>query len=91
VAGTPQLGDNPRDRGSHRASPASTFALHQLPDDLLGEKRVPGGPLGDDRRQLGHRGIRSQQLTQQRRGVRITQWGKRYRLRAALPASALPS
>ena len=35
----------------------------------LGEKRIPGGPLGDDRRQLADRGIRTQQLTQQRRGA----------------------
>ena len=60
-------------------------ALHQLAHHLLGEKRVPGGPLGDDRRQLADRGIRTQQLTQQRRRVRITQWGKRYRLGAGHP------
>ena len=60
-------------------------ALHQLAHHLLGEERVPGGPLGDDRRQLADRGIRTQQLTQQRRGVRITQWGKRYRLGAVHP------
>ena len=60
-------------------------ALGQLAHHLLGEERVPGGPLGDDRRQLADRGIGPQQLTQQRRGVRITQWAKRYRLRAGHP------
>ena len=60
-------------------------ALGQLAHHLLGEKRVPGGPLDDDRGQLADRGIRPQQLTQQRRGVRITQWAKRYRLRAMSP------
>ena len=60
-------------------------ALHQLAHHLLGEKRVPGGPLGDDRCQLADRGIRTQQLTQQRRGIRICQWGKRYRLGAGHP------
>ena len=60
-------------------------ALHELAHHLLGEKRVPGGPVGDDRRQLADRGIRPQQLTEQRRGVRIIQWGKRYRLGAVHP------
>ena len=84
VAGTLDLGDI-------RATDVATAltgqhpALRQLAHHLLGEKRVPGGPLGDDRRQLADRGIRTQQLTQQRRGVRITQWGKRYRLRAVHP------
>ena len=60
-------------------------ALDQLTHHLLGEKRVPGGPLGDDRRQLADRGVRTQQLIQQCCGVRISQWGKRYRLRAVHP------
>ena len=55
-------------------------ALGQLADHLFGEKRVACGPLGDDRRQLADRGIRTQQLTDQRRGVRIDQWSKRDRL-----------
>ncbi len=61
-------------------------ALHQLAHHLLGEKRIPGGPLGDDRRQLADRGIRPQQLAQQRRGVRITQRPKRDRLCAVDPS-----
>jgi hypothetical protein len=60
-------------------------ALGQLAHHLLGEKRVPGGPLGEGHRQLTDRGIRPQQLTDQRHGVRITQWGKRDRLRAMHP------
>ena len=60
-------------------------ALGQLAHHLLGEKRIPGGPLSDDRRQLADRGIRPQQLTQQRRDVRFIQWGKRYRLGAVSP------
>ena len=84
VAGT-------RDVGDIRATEVATAltgqhpALGQLAHHLLGEERVPGGPLGDDRRQLADRGIRPQQLTQQCRGVRITQWGKRYRLGAVHP------
>ncbi len=60
-------------------------ALHQLSHHLLGEERVSGGPVGDDRRQLGHRRIRTQQLIQQRHGVRICQRGKRYCLGAVHP------
>ena len=60
-------------------------ALGQLAHHLLGEERVPGGPLGDDRRQVADRGIRSQQLTQHYCGVRIIQWGKGYRLGAVHP------
>ena len=65
-------------------------ALRQLAHHLLGEERVPGGPLGDDRRQLADRGIRTQQLTQQRRGVRITQWAQALSSARRAPASALP-
>ena len=45
-----------RDVGGFRATDVATAlagqhtALHQLAHDLLGEKRVPGGPFGD-----GHR------------------------------------
>ena len=60
-------------------------ALDQFAHHLLGEKRVPGSPLGDDRYQLGYGGIRTQQLIQQCCGVRITQWGKRYRLGTVHP------
>ena len=60
-------------------------ALDQFAHHLLGEKRVPGGPLGDDRCQLADGGIRPQQLIQQCCGVRITQWGKRYRLGTVHP------
>jgi hypothetical protein len=35
-------------------------ALHQLAHHLLGEKRIPRGPVGDDRRQFADRGIRTQ-------------------------------
>ena len=84
VAGTRDLGDiRPTDVATALAGQHP--ALGQLAHHLLGEKRVPGGPLGDDRRQLADRGIRPQQLTDQRRGVRITQWGKRYRLGAGHP------
>jgi class 3 adenylate cyclase len=38
-------------------------ALHHFPDHLLGEKRIPRSPLGDDRRQLADRGIRTQRIT----------------------------
>ena len=65
-------------------------ALGQLAHHLLGEERVPGGPLGDDRRQLADRGVGPQQLTQQRRGVRITQWGQALSSGRRAPASALP-
>ena len=66
-------------------------ALYQLADHLFGEKRAPGGPGGDDRRQLADRGIRPQQVTQQPHGIRICQWGKRYRLGAGHPLQRLPS
>ena len=78
---------HPRDRGSCRLT-GEHPALGQLAHHLLGEKRVTSGPLGDDRRQLADRGIRTQQLTQQRRGVRITQWGKRDRLAPGTRVSA---
>ena len=39
-------------------------ALFELTDHLLHEERVTSGPLGDDRRELADRGIRSQQLAQ---------------------------
>ena len=84
VAGTRDVGDI-RATDVAAALTGQHAALHQLAHHLLGEERVPGGPLGDDRRQLADRGIRTQQLTQQRRGVRITQWGKRYRLGAVHP------
>ena len=60
-------------------------ALHQVTHHLLGEKRVPGGPLGDDRRQFIDRWIGTQQVAEQRRGVRIIQWSKRYRLSGMYP------
>ena len=89
VAGT-------RNVGNIRATEIATAlagqypALHQLAHHLLGEKRVPGGPFGDGGRQLADRGIRAQQLTKQRRGVRITQRGKRYRLRTGHPRQRPP-
>ncbi len=84
-------GGRHRDVGNIRATQVATAltgqhpALGQLAHHFLGEKRVPGGPLGDDRRQLADRGIGTQQLTQQRRGIRIVQWGKGYRLGAVHP------
>ena len=80
-----------RDVGDIRATDIAAVlagqhaALGQLAHHLLGEERVPGGPLGDDHRQVADRGIRPQQLTQQCRGVRIIQWGKGYRLGAMHP------
>ena len=84
MAGTRDVGDI-RATEVAAALAGQHSALHQLAHHLLGEERVPGGPLGDDPRQLADRGIRPEQLTQQRRGVRITQWGKRYRLRTVHP------
>ena len=84
VAGTRDVGDI-ASTDIAAALAGQHAALRQLAHHLLGEKRVPRGPLGDDRRQLADRGIRPQQLTEQRRGVRIIQWGKRYRLRAGHP------
>ena len=60
-------------------------ALHQLAHHLLGKERVSGGPLGDDRCDVTDRGIRTQQLSDQRCGVRITQGGKHYGLGAGHP------
>ena len=63
-------GGRHRDVGDIRATEVATVltgqhaALGQLADHLLGEERVPGGPLGDGRRQLADRGVRTQQLTQ---------------------------
>ena len=85
-----------RDVGDIRATDVAAAltgqhaALRQLAHHLLGEKRVPGGPLGDDRRQLADRGIRTQQLTQQRRGVRIMPVGQALSSGRRAPASALP-
>ena len=85
-----------RDVGDIRATDILTVltgqhpALHQLAHHLLGEERVPGGPLGDDRRQLADRGVGPQQLTEQRRGVRITQWGQALSSAHHAPASAPP-
>ena len=79
-----------RRRRPWRDATGQHTALHQLAHHLLGEKRVPGGPLGDDRRELADRGIRTQQLTDQRCGIRITQGGKHYRSGRRAPASAHP-
>ena len=89
VAGTLDVGDI-RATDVAAALAGQHPALGQLAHHLLGEERVPGGPLGDDRRQLADRGIRTQQLTEQRRGVRITQWGQALSSGRRAPASALP-
>ena len=60
-------------------------ALGQLAHHLFGEERVPGGPVGDDRRQLADRGVRTHKFVQQCRCVGIIQWSKRYRLGAVHP------
>ena len=84
VAGTRDVGDI---RATDVAAPLAGqhAALGQFAHHLLGEKRVPRGPVGDDRRQLTDRRIRTQQLAQQHCGFRISQWRKRYRLRAVHP------
>ena len=48
-------------------------ALGQVAHDLLGEERVPGGPLGDLVAKRTIRGVRAEQLRDQRRGFRIAQ------------------
>ena len=37
--------------------PTQQAPLRQFAHHLLGEERVPGGPLGDDRGQFGHRWV----------------------------------
>ena len=51
-------------------------ALGQVAHDLLGEKRVPGGPFDDQGGQPGHRGVRPDQFADQRAGLRIAQRGQ---------------
>ena len=76
------------DLGHIGAAPVATAltlqhtAFGKLAHHLLREKRVTGGPFGDQRGHRAHRGIRAHQLTDQRRGVRITQLCQRHRLRA---------
>ena len=52
---------------------AQHAALGQFAHDLLGEKRVSGGPLGDHGDHPADRGVRPEQLDDQCRSFRITQ------------------
>ena len=62
------------------ALPAQHATLGQFAHDLLGEKRITGGPLGDRLAQSDNRGVRPEQLTNQCCSLRITQRRKGYGL-----------
>ena len=62
------------------ALPAQHATLGQFAHDLLGEKRITGGPLGDRLAQPANRGVRPEQLRDQCCSLRITQRRKGYRL-----------
>ena len=66
--------------------PAQHTALGQFAHDLLGEKRVTGGPLGDLLAQRTNRGVRAEQLRDQCCGFRITQRRKGDGLSTGHPA-----
>ena len=51
------------------AVPAQDTTLCQIPHHLLGEKRVTGGPFGDHGGQPSDRGVRPEQLRDQRCGL----------------------
>ena len=68
--------------------PAQHATLGQFAHDLLGEKRITGGPLGDRLAQLANRGVRPEQLRDQCRSLRITQRRKGYGLRTCTRANA---
>ncbi len=57
-------------------------AFGQIAHDLQREERVAGSARGDGIGQAGHPVAASQQLGDQRRCLRIIQWGKHNRLRA---------
>ena len=65
--------------------PAQHTALGQFAHDLLGEKRITGGPLGDRLAQRADRGVRPEQLGDQCCSLRITQRRKGYGLRTVHP------
>ena len=73
-----------------RGSPAQHTALGQFAHDLLGEKRVTGGPLGDRVAQRANRGVRPEQLGDQCCGFRITQRRKGDGLSTVPPGSTRP-
>ena len=62
------------------ALPAQHTTLGQFAHDLLGEKRITGGPLGDRLAQPANRGVRPEQLRNQCCRLRITQRRKGYGL-----------
>src|SRR3954469_4669377 len=53
----------------------------EISHDLLCEKRVAADARRDRSADLADRRVRSEQLAEQYGGLRITQWGKLYRLR----------
>ena len=66
--------------------PAQHATLGQFAHDLLGEKRITGGPLGDRLAQRANRGVRPEQLGDQCCGLRIAQRRKGDGLSTVHPA-----
>ncbi len=62
-------------------SPRSTPRPASSRNNLLGEKRITGGPRDDRLAQLADPCVTSEQLGNQCRRLRIAQWRKGYRLR----------
>ncbi len=60
--------------------------LGEFAHDLLGEERITGGPLGDRLAQACNGGVRTEQLRDQCRSLRITQRCKGYGLSTGHPA-----
>jgi hypothetical protein len=72
------------------ALPVEHATLGQFAHDLLGEKRVTGGPLGDLLAQLANRGVVAEQLGDQCCGLRIAQRPKGDALSTGHPAQRVP-
>ena len=65
--------------------PSQHTTLGQIAHDLLGEKRITGGPLGDRLAQLANDGVRPEQFGDQCGSLRIAQWRKGDGLRTVHP------